>query len=132
MSSFVRAEMYVDPPAIGASVEEWNSWLKKDKAEAIKAKRAFTRSCVPGEMPTVMSDTILRKVNGRWKQVAAVGCTGDEDSYSLEPMVAATQERSYDEARFIIRARGVSSQRSGSEKRKLRKQRRKMKREGDI
>jgi hypothetical protein len=126
MSTFVRAEMYVEPPAKGASVQEWKEWLKKDKAEAIKAKRAYTKSCAPGELPQAMSDTILRKVNGRWKQVAAVGCTGDENSYSLEPMVDAIQERSYDEARFSVRARGTSRQRSGSEKRKLRKLRRKM------
>ena len=134
MSSFVREAFYVDPPKPGATTVEWETWQKQDDAEAVKAKRAFTRKCSPGEMPQLMQDTITRKVDGVWRQTTAVGLTGsaEEGTSTLEPMVDGEQERAYDQARFVVSNRGRSHVRSGTEKRKLRKQRRKQRRSGKM
>ena len=134
MSSFVRSDFYIEPPAKDASVEDWNNWLKKDKLAATKAKREFTKKCQVGEMPQLMQDTVTRKVNGVWRQTTAIGITGsaEDGTVGLEPMVEAVQERTYDEARYVIRNRGVSHKKNGAEKRKARRLRRKMKRWGTL
>ena len=133
-STFVRDAFYVQPPEKTASAEEWQKWLEEDRKKAIQAKREYTRKSKEelGELPDMFSDVMTRKVNGVYKQVKAIGAVGTEDNFSLEPMVDAVQERSYDEARFVIRNRGKSHQKSGADKRKERRLRRRLKRDGLV
>lgn len=134
MSNFVRESFYVDPPKSNAPVKEWKEWQKKDRAKAIKARRAFIHQYIPGESLQIMQNTIVRKINGVWKQTAAVGLTGsvENGSVGLEPITDARQEQSYDQAQFVVRNRGVSHVRSATDRRKARRMRRMMKRRGQI
>jgi hypothetical protein len=129
-NTFVRKDFYVEPPKKDASVEEWNSWLKKDKTAAAAAKRAFTKSQVQGDLPDSAQPTAMRKINGVWKATTAIGFVGDVESGHLEPVVAENQERDYILARMGGTARGVSHTKAGNEKRKLRRARRKARKAG--
>lgn len=100
METFIRKDFYIDPPAKDATPEQWQAWLESDTKEAIKAKRAYTRSLVAGDLPTGMRANSTRKVNGVWKSVVAIGFAGAEDNTTMEPAVQATQERVLGRARF--------------------------------
>jgi len=122
----------VEPPKPADSIDAWKRWMKEEAKAETQAKRADTKECLAGDMPDIFQDTIMRKVNGVWKQTRNVGMTGNEEDYSLEPTIPATQERSIDEARQIIRARGVSHSKPGNWKRKQRRLRRQLKRDGLV
>lgn len=128
-NTFVRKDFYVDPPKAGASPEEWNTWLKKDKVAAAAAKRAFTKSQVHCDLPDSAQGTSIRKVGGVWKQSTAIGIVGggEEGEGHLEPVVNANQEREYILARMGGTVRGVSHTRCGGDKRAARRARRKAK-----
>jgi hypothetical protein len=107
-SSFVRKAFYTTPPEKGASVEEWNEWLRQDRAQAIAAKRAHTIS-LPRGIPDV-KPMVVAKIGGVYKQTAMVGLVSEgEDQTRLEPAVEATQDRVVLSAWDHIGGRGVST-----------------------
>ena len=93
--TFVRKDFYIDPPTRNASVEEWNTWIKADSRKASAAKAQFTKSLDFAEVPEEFQEGSVRKVNGRWQQVAAVGFSGDveEGTCTVEPIVESVQEQ---------------------------------------
>ena len=130
-ASFIRRDFYVSPPSTMATPKEWNTWLEKDRKAAIQARRTFTKSLPACELPANTQGLTSRKVGGVWRQSSNIGYTGDaETGGHLEPMVEATQERSVDVARMMFKARGVSHVKSGAEKRRDKKLRRKIRKLG--
>ena len=120
---------YVQPP-VTKDAESWEQWLKAESKAEAQAKRKATREMVAGDLPDLFSDSVMRKVGGVWRQCTSVGMTGDGTDCSYDVATPATQEVDIEVARRIIRARGTSHQRNGAEKRKARKERRMMKRNG--
>ena len=125
-STFVRAAFYVKPPTKDAPQAEWEAWINLDNKAAIQAKRAYTKSCPAQELPANAQGVTARKINGVWKASTNIGYVGGEDVGHLEPAVEATQDRDP----FAVSARGVSHARSGNNKRKARRDRRRAKRMG--
>jgi len=134
MSNWVRESFYILPPEKDASIADWNKWLAEDKKKAIAAKKAFTKQSMPGELPQMYGEVIMRKINGVWKQTLNNGITGsaEDGSVGFEPLVEATQELDFDMARREVCPRGTSHVRSATEKRKLRRMRRMLKRKGIL
>jgi hypothetical protein len=138
MEAFVRRAFYIDPPAKTATKEEWQEWLKKDRTAGATAKRAHTLALKALEdaqdhesLECVLNQTSMRKVNGIWKQAANTGFTAGEEGSFLEPTVEANQERDYIRARMTGTERGHSHNKSGAEKRRERKERRKAKKNSE-
>ena len=129
-NTFVRKDFYIQPPTKDAKPEEWTTWLAKDKAEAIKAKRAFTRTLAHAELPDFAQGQSMRKINGVWKSTTAIGFVGDAETGHMEPTVEALQKKEYILARMGGMDRGVSHTKAGNEKRKLRRARRKARKAG--
>jgi len=93
-STFVRKDFYIQPPEKDATPEEWAKWLKKDNRKAAAHKAAHTRSLVHEEVPEEYQAGTTRKINGVWKQVPAVGFSGDgEENVQVQPIVEDTQEQ---------------------------------------
>lgn len=127
--SFVRKDFYIQPPKADADPREWSAWLEADRKEAIKDRREYNKTIRPTERPEVYQETTMRRINGVWRQSTAIGISGSpEDGVTLEPTVEATQERDYDRARFEVHGRGLSHVKSGNQKRKERRLRRRMRR----
>lgn len=89
MRSFIRRSFYVEPPKAQSNPEEWNAWIKQDDMAAKQAKRAFTKSLKDYDISTMPSMSV-RKINGRYQQVASLGFT--ENSSFAEPIEEAPQE----------------------------------------
>ena len=132
METFVRKDFYIDPPDANATPEQWNEWLNADRQEAIKAKRAYTRTLEAGDMPESMQASAMRKVNGVWKASTAIGFVGDAEAGTghVEPTVEATQEVEVLQAEYINKPRGLSHLKSGNAKRKARRAARKLRKLG--
>lgn len=93
-SSFVRKDFYLEPPAKDATVEVWNEWLRKDRAAAIAAKRAHTKTLAHSEIPETMRASVVVKIGGVYKQTAMIGLVSEgEDRTRLEAAVEADQDR---------------------------------------
>lgn len=130
-STFVREAFYVNPPKHNATPAEWEEWMEKDRKAAIQAKRAYTRSQPACELPANAQGTTFRRVNGVWKQSTSIGFVGEgEGNGHLEPMIEATQEKDYILSCITPKNRGYSKSRSGNQKRKARRDRRRAKRLG--
>lgn len=76
-------DFYIDPPAKGASPEEWKKWLKREaKAEAV-AKAQRTKAMEHGSLADLPGFTPggTVKVNGRYvQQSVGLGLGGDFES----------------------------------------------------
>jgi len=94
-STFVRRDFYIQPPDENATPEEWQRWLKKDNRKAAAHKAAYTRSLVQQEAPEEYQGTAMRKVDGVWKQVPAMGFVGDAEQggAQAQPIVEEMQEQ---------------------------------------
>jgi hypothetical protein len=96
-SNFVRKDFYIEPPVQGASVEEWQSWMRKDFNKAKAAKAAFTKSFAhsdpidggAGECATVKIGGVYRQVNSG----VGVQGAGEEGASEQIAVVSASQER---------------------------------------
>lgn len=138
MEAFVQRAFYIEPPAKTATKEEWQEWLKKDRTAGATAKRAHTIALKALEeaqdhesLECVLNQTATRKINGVWKQATNVGFTSGEQGSVLEPTVEATQERDYVLARMVGTDRGHSHNKTGAEKRRARKERRRAKKQAE-
>ena len=120
---------YTSPPNT-RDTKSWEDWLHSERKMEILARRKETREMIAGDIPQIYQDTVLRKVNGTWKQVTAIGGTGDD--CSTEIVTPATQELTIDQARRELKARGTTILRNGAEKRKLRRLKRQAKRRGMV
>jgi len=131
-TTFVRKDFYVEPPKEGSSIANWNKWLVKDEKAAIVAKRQFTRSLVPCDLPESAQESSLRRINGVWKQTTSIGLSGSisDGTATLEPIVEATQEIDLIRASFEIKKRGKQNLESRSDKRKDKRNRRKARKQG--
>lgn len=121
-SSFVRKDFYIAPPEKDAPVEVWQEWLKKDRAAAIVAKRAHTKTLAHGEIPESAQARVVSKIGGVYRQTAMIGLVSEgEDQTRLEPAIEATQDRVVLNAWDHIGGRGVSTakRRNNSKRAKL-------------
>lgn len=85
MTSFVRKEFYLDPPAEGASEKEWQEWIRKDDAKARAAKAAHTKATQHEDMPDHLVPTaMVRGPGGVWQQAYGVGFTGSAEDGTLQ------------------------------------------------
>lgn len=92
--SFVRKDFYEKPPEKGATVEVWQEWLARDKAKAIAAKRAHTKTLAHGEIPDALQAKVVSKVGGVYRQSSMVGFVSDgADSARIEVAINATQDQ---------------------------------------
>lgn len=126
--SFVRAEFYHEPPTSGSSPEVWASWLEADDKAASAAKRKHTMSLKREEIPEFLQPKVVAKVGGVYRQSAMVGFVGEEGESQAEAAVEASQERDLTVARFSHGGRGSngSKRASGAQRRKARRQKRRM------
>lgn len=124
--TFVRQSFYVQPPKSNASAEEWEDWMEKDNMAARTAKAKFTRAANKAKDFDALPDFHTAKVNGRYKQVIAVGFVGQgEDGGSMEPIQSAQQELTIDEARKMIlhKSGGTRKNRNKANRAKIRQAR---------
>lgn len=118
--SFVRKDFYTAPPEKGAAVEVWEKWLLEDKAAAIGAKRAHTKSLAHGEIPEALQAKVVSKIGGVYRQSSMVGFVSDgADNSRIEAAVEADQDQRVVLSPWIsVGGRGEStSKRRNNEKR---------------
>ena len=91
-NSFVRKAFYLPPPK-NANDKEWQEWVEKDEQRARIEKARFTRAFNKRNPPSIDSlpEMGVAKVNGTYKQVVAVGFSGNGTT-QIEPIVEAQQE----------------------------------------
>lgn len=118
---------FVEPPSKNASAQEWEQWLVSDTRARAAAKAALTRSLDhgdPSEFGEDMGMTI--KVGGVYRQSVALGFVGDEGNVTLEPAVGANQDGDVAKMRIAhFGGRGKRTRKSGAQRRKARKAKRK-------
>ena len=128
--TFVRRGFYMNPPSANASADDWFTWSEADEKAARVEKAKFTRQ---RNRHTANVDTLsafgVRKVNGVYKQVPAVGFTGSVEGHNIqiEPAIEATQEVDIDTAKQRMNAftsRSFGKGRSKMRRVKIRKARR--------
>lgn len=118
--SFVRESFYIQPPAKGASREDWVNWITADEQAATQARRLFNRSRKDRDVDTMPAMSVA-KVGGVFKQVSAIGFVGEGEGQSrTEPIAEATQEVEVEQAR--ARLQGLTHRSHGRSNHKSRRQ----------
>jgi len=99
MSDFVRDAFYIDPPAKGASPDEWAKWLKADARKAAAAKAAHTKAQEYGEvsdLPGFVPGMAIKGPGGVYRQqYTAIGFGGDWENGNgtIDLVAPATQDK---------------------------------------
>ena len=101
MSEFVRKDFYLEPPAKGASVEEWEAWLKADNRKAAAHKASHTKAQEHGEvsdLPGFVPGMAIKGTGGVYRQqYTAIGFGGDWENGNgtIDLVSTASQDKHY-------------------------------------